>query len=472
MTTVAASNTGITRSLTATAFARILTLALGFGSNLLVARLILAHLGVPLFASIALISTVADLIPFADLGVGSALVNHASDLKRTNSRSTLIGPVVAALYVCIAAALAISLLGGVLHYLNAWSGILGAGVRPLEGFSLAATSTLLVFAATVPFGLGQRILQGLGLNHWPTAIQALAPFLRVAGAWLIIFMGLPVQFLATIPALASFTCAVAIFAFALRKADIGIANLRGVRPSGRMVRSILGFGLSAVVVSTSYALTFQAQRIMLSHASSAEELALYSLAAPVFAAVMSVLALSAQGLWPHYRQEMAAGRLTRNTMIRHVRYSAAIGLTAGACAAVGVWLYIQASAGARLQPSWALCASVGTLVLGITLILPAEMFLTAPDLMRFQARLGFSSALISLPVSLFMVLLQGAGGAFLGAALSVMLFRFPLGLRKALQFLPRSADHRENPHDLSRQSKSTHPPSLRQYPKACSRWRG
>ena len=118
----------------------------------------------------------AALVPFADLGMSAAIINVVASSASPKTEELVRRTLVSAFRVLLCSAAVLAAVGVVLTALNLWPALLGDGL--LAGGSVAALACVLVFAITLPLGVGQRVLTGLGKNHVQILTQALAaPFI-------------------------------------------------------------------------------------------------------------------------------------------------------------------------------------------------------------------------------------------------------------------------------------------------------
>src|SRR4051812_21957044 len=74
----------LTRALSRIAIIRSASLAVGFFSNIIITRVLVQRLGLDAYGAIALLSTLTAMLPFADLGLGAAVVNATADSFRSD----------------------------------------------------------------------------------------------------------------------------------------------------------------------------------------------------------------------------------------------------------------------------------------------------------------------------------------------------------------------------------------------------
>src|SRR5882757_1442909 len=146
--------------------------------SLLTAREIITTLGPTSYAQYGLLVSIVALLPFADLGISAAVVNGTAEADGAKWNS-LVPTLVSAIRILTAVGLITVVLVVALALFPGWPSILGAGLSAPNGNAVAAVC-LVLFGASIPFGVGGRILIGLRKNHLGIVIIALqAPMLLV-----------------------------------------------------------------------------------------------------------------------------------------------------------------------------------------------------------------------------------------------------------------------------------------------------
>jgi Na+-driven multidrug efflux pump len=151
---------------------RMLVLPLSAILGVLVTRVIVENYGTAAFAQYGLLVTIGSLLPFTDLGVSAAVMNAvgASTAPGTDDRVRRV--LVTAIRVLIGSAVVLSVIAVATPAAGLWPTLLGPGLLPGAG-PLVAMTCLVLIAVTMPFGIGQRILAGLGKNHLAIAVGGL-----------------------------------------------------------------------------------------------------------------------------------------------------------------------------------------------------------------------------------------------------------------------------------------------------------
>ena len=145
----------------ASAGARVATLPLTAIASALTTYLIVGYAGAEMFGYVNLIATLFLLLPFADLGLGAAIVNkvasassiHDDEGARALTRAAFLTLVMAA--AGLIAIVGVAAAGGLLAQ------FVGLGDVEASAVNAAILVAIAPFAIALPFGVGQRVLLGL-----------------------------------------------------------------------------------------------------------------------------------------------------------------------------------------------------------------------------------------------------------------------------------------------------------------------
>ena len=277
----------LVQSMGAIVIARLISMMIGVVANILVTRIIVNDAGVGGFSTVATVSTISLLVPFADLGVGAGLVNETVDYRRTGNLQRFLKVLKAALTVAGLSSLVLFTFGAAISLSVGWSGILGAGAQGMLRPDLTMAVLALIIAVGVPLGLGARVLQGTGQIISVMVAQAVIP--PLTWLWMVVAsaMSAPLD-VYCLGAPAAVTVSGLLIGWrASQSVRVSLIQVLRCNSERALYRAILVGGLSFTAITVSLAVAFQTDRIVLSHLSTASQLAIYALIGPVYAAAMS-----------------------------------------------------------------------------------------------------------------------------------------------------------------------------------------
>lgn len=396
---------------------------------LLAARIVISVLGVDGYAVYAIIAGLASLIPFADLGTGAAVMDAMA--RRGQSGSDPIDRVLLTTFrTLLIVTVILALLGLGFGAVGLWAPLLGLPGDASADQSMA--TALLIFALAFPFSVGPRLLTGGGLNSVAVSLQGLSAFLLIA-----IIGGLAVvttapEYFACAPFLAAgISNAVALFV-ASKRFDLGLAGIAGRifqhSHPGIKVRGIAGpmFAISLILP-----LAYQMDRVVLSHVSSLDSVAQYSVAFQIFSPLLGIISTAGIALWPVFAHRRAANRQLSGWQFTEFQLAfAGIGIFFGVMLLTcGPYLSALVSDSRVIVPRGVFLA-FGLLLALQAASYPMAMFLTSSSELSFQARLHIVMLAVNLPLSIWLADRYGAGGPVVAsfAAIALTLF-FPQWFR-------------------------------------------
>jgi O-antigen/teichoic acid export membrane protein len=271
--------------------------------TLLASRLILRHFGVHEFTMYALVMSVMALIPLGNLGVGASVTQAIASKGADDEHS--VRTTLTAARVLSVSTLGLALVSALLGAAGLWPTLLGDA----SGANTMTALALVIFAVSFVPGLAQSVLLGANRNHLSlVAGSFLAPFslLMVVG---LIVLDLDGRMLVLVPALSLLL--VNLMAMALSSKLVRFPWVRILREiprrrryPGVRIRSLSG---PMLITSLCVPIAFCGDRIVLSHVSTEEAVANYSVVLQLCAPILALIIAAAQPLWPMYTQARIQG---------------------------------------------------------------------------------------------------------------------------------------------------------------------
>lgn len=387
--------------------------------GLVTSRLIIGHFGTPAYAQYGLLTTLPNLLPFADLGIAAVVINAvagSNDPRRDPFTRRTIVTAVRILLVSgtaiVGVAVAISLLGW-------WGPLLGEGlVQP--GGDLAAFACMAVFGVALPLTVGQRILVGLKRTNQQVASQAVvAPFmLLTVGAT--VLLAVPAgNLLAVFSYLASALVSIICLWLAARALGPQLGRAFREVPKLRSVPSVpvLALAWPMLVQMVALPLAMQTQRILLSHLTGVDQLAQYNLASQLFGVILQTVAAAGLALWPIYAAARAQSRI-ESPLFVSLWFLAGGVLLAGAFAVVSPWVVEFVTGGSFALDGWLVAGYVAFVAVQAAKY-PTGMYMTDERGLRFQVIPVILMVPLTLGLSWWLIAPLGAAGAVIAATVAV-----------------------------------------------------
>ena len=425
MSAVSTRRTSMWGSVGRSAGVRMLALAVSALAGIVITRLVLDNYGEAVYAQYALLVGIASLLPFTDLGMTAVIMNVVGESADPRHDPKVRDVVLTAVRILLGSMMLVVALAAVITAGGWWDAILGDGLLRGSG-PRAAALCLIGLAVALPFGVGQRVLTGLGRNHVSIAVSGLTSPLVLLVLFLATRWDLPIGgYIAVVPYFVIFLLAVVTTAFAVHLCSPALGDAyRGV-VSRRRPRDT-GFRATAVPALVQYIalpIALQTDRLVLSHRSSVSELAQYSLASQLFSPVGAVVSAAGVALWPVFARQRSGLEERGQSPMSIALVFGGVALAIGSVLAVlSPWLFRIASGG-KVQVSFWLVVTFVAFIVVQALKLPLGTFLTDPAGLRFQAWGVVLLLPANLGLSWWLAAPWGAEGPILASVLAVFVFQ-------------------------------------------------
>ncbi|MFJ6355778.1 MATE family efflux transporter [Pseudarthrobacter oxydans] len=422
----------IVRTLGLSATARVFTLPFTAVATILTTYLLVRELGLESYGYIVLVGALFQLIPFADLGLGAAVVNASS--KRLESRelsARALATAGATFRVLALSALVIVAAVFLVGNLEAWPSLLGLPDSLATSASWAIGIVILPFALSLPFGIGQRILIGEGRNHIVGYIGILGPLTATATTYVLLKLGVDPLVLGIATPTGILIVSLVCFVLALKTSGWRMRDLLRVR-KGRSKPKLWNSALPMMVISITVPLALQSDRLILSHLSQTIELSEYSIAAQMYVPCFSIISMAAVALWPIFSRSGAA-----SLSLWSKAFSSLTG-AGGVLAVIFIFLVGPVSklvTEGRLAVHMDLALAFGTLLVVMACHQASAVLLTSPSHLAFQAGCSTAMLLVNLGLSLLMAPALGASGVVWASAIAVFITQLVPCIYKAQKFM-------------------------------------
>lgn len=436
------------RSVGSTAVAKVAVMATSGLIGILTTRVILENFGTDAYAQYGLLAGLRELMPFADLGVGAAVITAIASSKDPSQDDAVRRTLLSAFRIVLLSAVVIALLAVTLTVLGLWRPLLGDAMT--EQGQIPAMVALFFFGVGVPLAVGQRILVGLGR----TSRQILTQFVVAPVMFLLVSFSVALA----APA-GSWLAAFSYFANALAGGLCLWQAGRLLRPQLRqIVRQVLrprefpGIQIMDVawpmlLQTLLLPLALGTDRLLLSHLAPKSELVEYILAAQLFGIVLQTVAAAGVALWPVFARNRATATVQTPWQMCWVFVGGGTLLAVGLSAA-SPWVVDVASDG-KVELPLSLLVAFSAYVAVESAKYPLGMYMTDVRGLRFQV--GPIIAMVPLKIGIAIALIP-----LLGAAATVWSTVVSIGLCQVLAnvwWIRR--DVRRRRVDLSRQASET-----------------
>ncbi|MHA3703898.1 lipopolysaccharide biosynthesis protein [Jatrophihabitans sp. YIM 134969] len=403
--------------------ARLAVLPVSAVLGIVCTRLIIDHYGTAAYAQYTLLVGIINVLPFADLGMSAAIMNAVAS-SRDPAHDPAVHRVLLTSIRVLFASMAVFLVAALAFlFSDVWPGVLGDGLLPVSG-PVAATLCLVVIGISLPVGFGQRILSGLGRNHVTVILLGLQTPVMLVVLLLMTSLDLPGgAYLAVIAYLVTFVISAVTCWTAARRITPAVGTALHDVPRLRTERGaeVMSTAWPTLVQLMALPIALQTDRIVLSHVTSLDQLAQYSLASQMFTPVGAVVAAAGFALWPVFAKARAQGGRTASPQKLSLAFGATAALVCLLIALVSPWL-ARAASGGEISLSIPLILAFGAFMVGQALKNPLGMYMTAPEGLRFQAWIIlFALVPANLALSIVLAHAIGAPGPVIASAVTVLL---------------------------------------------------
>ena len=385
-------------------------------------RIIIVHFGQEAYAQYGLLVGIGALLPFADLGMSAAVMNAVAGSEDPRDDPHVRQVLTTAIRILLGSTVVLTLVSVALTLGNAWEGLLGEGLMPEHG-PLAAALCLCAVGISMPAGLGQRILTGLGKNHLSIALLGLqTPVVLLVLLLLVQLDANDGSFLAVIPYLVTFLLSLVCTWWAsrqmgstVRDAFRDVPHVRSV-PGGHVFDTAWPMLLQMIALP----IAMQTDRIVLSHVSDLENLSQYNLASQMYTPVWQVVSAAGVTLWPVFARARSGHHDAPRPQPIALAFAAA---AAGVCLLISVlspWLAQVASGGEITLPPL-LLVSFSVFMVFQAAKYPLGMFMTDARGLRYQAYMILTLLPVNVGLSWWLGAMIGAAGPVIGSAVGVLL---------------------------------------------------
>ncbi|GEP47117.1 hypothetical protein MSA03_06250 [Microbacterium saccharophilum] len=403
---------------------RLLTLPVTAAASLVTARIIIDQTGSSGFAVISTVSTLAQVLPFADLGVGAGVVNALA--ARSASDRVKWGTIASAVRIAIASALAIVVIALSVNLFGSWGTILGLQEYQSPDLDLIVAVALAFFAASVPLGIGQRVLVGLSRNAQAVLLSGLTPLLTLALTVSVVALSPGNWLLLAICPSAALACTSAVMAAsAVRRTKF---KPRWIFDADFRAGGLLRQGMYFTVITLTASLMLPLGRIIIARSGDLHAVADFSLIMQLYLPATSVVSAAAIALWPHFAANRSAGLATRKKSLIPVAWFGGVGVAGGSAVVLLGPVVATVVSGGAVEPPTAAWLSAGVLLVVQSLQFAIGMNLTTEDGLRFQALWSIPMSACAVSLTLLLVSEHLPAAPFAASAICLAVFLVAPGI--------------------------------------------
>ncbi|GGJ12317.1 lipopolysaccharide biosynthesis protein [Paenarthrobacter histidinolovorans] len=417
---------------------RLIALIAGFGANVIAIAVLSRQHGSSAYAAFAIVASLVNLLPFADLGLGASIVNATSDrsaarltrgqYRRTVSKARDFMVLLMLLVICVTA---------LAYYVFSFDGLLG-NLADTPGIPEATAYTFACIALAIPLGMGGRVLQGLGRMIDVVRIGLVGPLVQVCIYIPLMALGAPAYAYFLGPGTAYLATAAVGYLVARRR-----YGLRLNRPftswfSRNPIETPLWQTAAPfLIVSIGMSIGFQSHRVLLSHFGTPQNVAEYSLVAQFLGPLLAITGVVGQNLWARYRKDLHNNSLSMTAYKHHLLLFAFIGLIFSAMLFLLAPTAAAVLSDGQVSPPILLALAAALYLLVTAVHQPSAMLLSDTKGLWFQAACVVLVAASTVALIVLSVPHLGAAAPYLAMASSMLVLQVIPSIRVAFKRVNR-----------------------------------
>lgn len=391
---------------------RAVGLVVGAGAGILTARILVEYAGARAFGLIALLASLPQLLTFFDWGAGTSVTNavirYGADACETRRA------IFSAVRLVILANASLLLLVAALWRAGLIPSLLGAArVGGVSSGALVFSLLTLLSVSTI-FGLGTRVLIGLGKTRRSLHLQAATGPLALLCTAGTVHLGVRSGWLALAMPLAVTIVNYLTWRVAAREAPALTAAVRDVFAKPARALAWPEATVSALLISVALPIALQSDRLVLSHLS-APSLGPYALVAQAYLPLWALGAAAGLSLWRNMR-----GLTSMTQFWATVIAFAGVGALLGICNLLVGPVLAQLIASGSITVSATAWQAASLLLFVQAAHLPAAMLLTDASGLRFQAKCVTIMLATNLILSIILAPRLQEAGPLLASALAIV----------------------------------------------------
>jgi len=378
---------------------------------LVLTPVIVRALGDERYGVYATITTVVGLLAFSDLGVGNGLVARLAAADGHGDQERQRRLVSTALAVLAVGGALIGVLASLVAITAPWPDLFGSSTIPVEELRSAVLVFGLLFAASLPAGLGQKVLLGLQrggeASAWLLASTVAALALTAVAAFF--DAGLTLVVAATLAPPVCLGAAQSVWLFRLQHPELR-PRLGDVSRSD--ITELLRIGGLFVLLNLAGAVAFQTDLFVVSGVLGATSAAVFAICLRLFGLVVHAVTAALSQLWPAFAEALACDDdgWVGQTLLRTMAATAVLVVPAVVLLVIVAQDMIRWWVGPSLVPPTALLIAMACWTVQQCAIYPLAMLMNGAEMVRFQVVAASSMAVTNVLVSIVLARQIGISG--------------------------------------------------------------
>jgi len=401
--------------------------AIGILASLISVPLTYRYLGPERYGIWMVLISIITAMSFADLGIGSGLMNAVSEAYGKDDRRLAQRHVTSALVLMLLIGFVFAVAGAVGFPLVPWPRLLN--VKSQAAAAEGARAFLVLYASFVvnlPLGVIARAQAGLQKAYTAQIVNALGNILTLGAILVVVWLRGSLVWL-VFAFVFTTTAATLLNGWALFREFPWLLPARHAF-SRAAARKIFDLGILFFVLQCAFVLSFTSDNIVIAQVLGAAAVALYAVPQKLFSSVSTVVSMAINPLWPAYGEAIARGDVAwvRRTFFASLRLVLAVTIPASILLVLaGPWLLRVAVGRSFHAPiSLLIVLAVWGVVNAISVVI--SMLLNGAGVVKEQTALAIVTAVCNLGLSIYFTFRFGVIGVCLGSILTQVLITLPV----------------------------------------------
>ena len=383
------------------------------------------HLGPERFGLWMAISSTVAMLGFADIGIGSGLMNAVS-ASYGKENFTEIRKVIG-IGFCLLGVIAVAIIAifFVVNPFIDWASLFNV-TSPVAISEVGPSIAICIvfFALSIPSGLIFKVLMGLQMggiaNLWISAGSILG-FLGVLG---VVYLGYGLPSLAAAFSIPPVIIGVAATIITLNKKRYLFPVFVGVEKT--QISKLSKMSGLFFVLQISGLIAFQSDNLIIAHYLGASEVTVYAISLKLFSIPAILASFYLNAIWPAYAEAHSRGdkEWVRTAFYKSLGYSAVFIIPLSTLILIFGKFILKKWVGEAMDPPLTLMA--GLYIWSILTVLGGNFaaLLNGLNILRFQMFVSLSMALVNLIISIYLVGIIGISGVVWGSVISLILINY------------------------------------------------
>ncbi|HHG9510444.1 TPA: lipopolysaccharide biosynthesis protein [Citrobacter amalonaticus] len=399
----------------------------------------LNYLGNELFGVWMTISSLVAMLTFADMGIGNGIINKLSKSINTNDKDETKKIITNAFLVLFVIAVAINIVFTLISHSVNWNFVLNLSAKvDTHSVGNALFVFVLCFGLNIIFSAVQKIQLAYQLGFLSSVWQIIGSVCSLALLFIFIHFKLEMAWLvfavSGVPALFQFINYL-YFSIVICKENLLIKKFVEISE----MKSLLSAGGLFFALQISMALTYTSDNIILNSILGAEAVAEYSVHIRLFSIIPILMGMVLIPLWPAYSSARIKkdNKWIKKVWNKSIIMALFVSLSLGSLILLLLPTIFELWLNDKIQPMYSLAYLLFIWKIFEALGLTISCFLNGMNLIKSQAIIAVTTAIVALILKIVLAKLIGLNGVLLGTLLPFTLMTFVPTLFIALNFLKK-----------------------------------